>query len=451
MRFLSFPNVKFMGAYNNDDINKVLNSIDVLIVPSIWLENSPLVIQEAFLSGVVVITSNIGGMNELIGKNEGFLFKAGDYNDLIKVIKKIRQDCTILNTIKDNRHKVDSIQTDAKKILKIYYNLIEKDKNIDVQQYKLKRITIDTNPDTCNFRCKMCDTHSIYNKHFKKLRPDMSLDILNKTLFELKQMKVSEIIPTTMGEPMLYKYFDTIVDFCLQNDIKLNLTTNGSQLFNKKYNVKYIKDKLLPALSDIKISFNSLDYTVNEEIMRNTNTRDILAKIEKLCSMRDKFFPRVSITLQMTFMKSNIDSIKPIIEYAIKHKINRIKGHQLWITHEELKNEAIYKDKDFIELWNELVLSLERYKDDIRLENFTPIQDSTKVKGKCPFLGQELWVNYRGDISVCCAPDKQRASLGDFGNITHISLDKVISSAKYRNLVKHYPKMEVCQKCLMRK
>lgn len=264
MRFLQLPNVKFMGAYNNADINKVLNSIDVLIVPSIWLENSPLVIQEAFLSGVVVITSNIGGMNELIGKNEGFLFKAGDSNDLIKVIKKIKQDCRILNTIKDNRHKVDSIQTDAKKILKIYYSLIEKDKNIDLQQYKLKRITIDTNPDTCNFRCKMCDTHSIYNKHFKKLRPDMSLDILNKTLLESKQMKVSEIIPTTMGEPMLYKYFDTIVDFCLQNDIKLNLTTNGSQLFNKKYNVKYIKNKLLPALSDIKISFNSLDYAVNE-------------------------------------------------------------------------------------------------------------------------------------------------------------------------------------------
>ena len=288
------------------------------------------------MKGVIVIASDIGGMKELIGKNDGFLFKVGDSNDLVRVINKIKKDCRILNAIKDNRHKVVSIYTDAKKILEIYHNLINKDKNIDFLRYKLKRITIDTNPDTCNFRCKMCDTHSIYNKHFKKYRPDMSLYMLNKILSDANEMRVSEIIPTTMGEPMLYKYFDTIIDFCLQNDIKLNLTTNGSQLFNKKYNVKYIQNKLLPVLSDIKISFNSLDYAVNEEIMRNTNTKDILTKIEKLCNMRDKFFQRVSITLQMTFMKSNINSIKPLIEYAIKHKINRIKGHQLWITHKEL-------------------------------------------------------------------------------------------------------------------
>lgn len=127
-RFLTMPNVKFMGGYNNADINKILDSIDVLIVPSIWLENSPLVIQEAFLSGVAVIASNIGGMKELIGKNEGFLFKMGDYKDLVRVIKKIKQDCSVLNTIKDNRHKVVSKETDAKEILKIYYNLINKDK-----------------------------------------------------------------------------------------------------------------------------------------------------------------------------------------------------------------------------------------------------------------------------------------------------------------------------------
>lgn len=153
----------------------------------------------------------------------------------------------------------------------------------------------------------------------------------------------------------------------------------------------------------------------------------------------------------MTFMKSNLNSIKNIIEYAIKHKINRIKGHQLWITHKELENEALYKNKHLIKLWNDLVLSLEIYQNKIKLENFTLIQDNAKINGKCPFLGQELWINYKGDISVCCVPDKQRASLGNFGNITHNSLDEIILSSEYHNLIKNYHKIEVCKKCLMRK
>lgn len=452
MRFLEMQNnVKFMGGYDNADIHNILDSIDVLIVPSIWLENSPLVIQEAFLSGVIVITSDIGGMRELIGNNEGFLFKTGDANDLVRVIKKIKKDCRILNKIKDNRNKVDSKQTDANKIINMYYSLINEDNLLDSSHLKLKRITIDTNPDTCNFQCKMCDTHSIYNSHFKKCRPDMPLDILNKTLNEAKMMRVNEIIPTTMGEPTLYKYFDTIIDFCLHNDIKLNLTTNGSQLFNKKYNKTYIQNRLLPVLSDIKISFNSLDSKVNEEIMRNTNTKEILDKIQKLCSMRDKFYPKVSITLQMTFMKSNMNSIKPIIEYAIKHKINRIKGHQLWVTHKELENEAIYKNKESIELWNNITMSLDDYRRKIKLENFYALESNGETKGECPFLGKELWINYKGDIAVCCAPDKERKKLGNFGNINQVSLYQVLNSSQYRELLQNYTKKEVCQKCLMRK
>ena len=452
MRFLELQNnVKFMGGYDNSDIDKILDSIDVLIVPSIWLENSPLVIQEAFLSGVIVITSDIGGMRELVGNNEGFLFKAGDSNDLVKVIKEIKKDCRILNKIKNNRNKVDSKQTDANKMLNIYYSLIEEANSLDYPHLKLKRITIDTNPDTCNFRCKMCDTHSIYNQNFKKCRPDMPLDILNKILNETKAMGVNELIPTTMGEPMLYKYFDTIVDFCLHNSIKLNLTTNGSQLFNKKYNITYIQSKLLPVLSDIKISFNGLDSKINEEIMHNANTKLILDKIQRLCSMRDKFYPKVSITLQMTFMKSNMNSIKPIIEYAIKHKINRIKGHQLWITHKELKNEAIYKDKKSIELWNNLIMSLENYRKKIKLENFYLLESNGTAKGECPFLGKELWINYKGDIAVCCAPDKERKKLGKFGNINKVSLYQVLNSEQYINLLQNYTTKEICQKCLMRK
>lgn len=446
-RLSTNPHIHFMGGYENAKITTILQDIDVLIVPSIWLENAPLVIQEAFLAGCVVVTSNIGGMKELVSENEGFLFEVGNAQSLCDTLLKIVKNPKILNAIPDNRHKVVSIQEDSQRIIQIYQNLLGRDSPT------LHRITIDTNPDTCNFKCQMCDTHSIYNTHFVKSRPDMDRKLLQEVLRQAKNLGVKEIIPTTMGEPTLYKYFDVIVDFCLQHYIKLNLTTNGSQLFSKKYPQSYIQTKLLKVLSDIKISFNSLDSVINEDIMRGTQTTKILESIQRLCVLRDSFAPQVSITLQMTFMKKNMLSIESLVQQALKWGINRIKGHQLWITHKELESQAIYKDKESVQEWNALTERLKQYRPYIVLENFTPLDSDMQgtQKGDCPFLGRELWINYRGDISVCCAPDKERATLGDFGNLTKQNLSDVLTSNAYRKLCRDYKEREVCKQCLMRK
>ncbi|MDG6912885.1 MAG: glycosyltransferase, partial [Nitrososphaerota archaeon] len=59
--------IEWMGGYRNEDIvTQVLNHLDVLVVPSIWEENSPLVIHEAQQAGIPVITSSTGGMGELV-------------------------------------------------------------------------------------------------------------------------------------------------------------------------------------------------------------------------------------------------------------------------------------------------------------------------------------------------------------------------------------------------
>lgn len=68
-----------------------------------------------------------------------------------------------------------------------------------------------------------------------------------------------------------------------------------------------------------------------------------------------------------------------------------------------------------------------------------------------PFLGKELWINYKGDISVCCAPDNLRKELGDFGNIENSTLLQVLESTQYQNLVESYQTKEVCKQCLLKK
>lgn len=121
-------NVIIEGSFKNWEIDeRVLSNIDVLVVPSIWYENSPLVIQEAFLAGIPVITSDIGGMKELVedGK-DGFTFKTGDAESLRHVMENIEKDPTILNELKPSRNKVRSIEEDAEYILRIYEEVLGK-------------------------------------------------------------------------------------------------------------------------------------------------------------------------------------------------------------------------------------------------------------------------------------------------------------------------------------
>ena len=58
--------IQFMGAFPRERTADVYAQIDVLVVPSLWIENSPLVIHEAFMAGVPVIGARIGGIPALL-------------------------------------------------------------------------------------------------------------------------------------------------------------------------------------------------------------------------------------------------------------------------------------------------------------------------------------------------------------------------------------------------
>jgi glycosyltransferase involved in cell wall biosynthesis len=79
--------VTMVGRYRPEDLPALMAGVDWVIVPSIWWENSPLVIQEAFAHGRPVICSDIGGMAEKVthGVN-GLHFRAGDPASLADVI-----------------------------------------------------------------------------------------------------------------------------------------------------------------------------------------------------------------------------------------------------------------------------------------------------------------------------------------------------------------------------
>ncbi len=104
-------------------------NIDVLLVPSIWLENAPLVIQEAFLSKTPVIASRIGGIPELVTDGiNGLLLNPGDIKDLKEKIEYIIRNPEVIKKFKESIPEVKSIEENAKEMEEIYIRLIANSK-----------------------------------------------------------------------------------------------------------------------------------------------------------------------------------------------------------------------------------------------------------------------------------------------------------------------------------
>jgi len=121
--------VTFHGALDRARIGSAFEQIDCLIMPSLWLENSPVVIQEAFAAGVPVIASGQGGMAELIHDGRsGRLFPAGDVHQLAKHMASIIANPTTLRTWGVSMDAPRTIADDAEAMEAIYQELQELDK-----------------------------------------------------------------------------------------------------------------------------------------------------------------------------------------------------------------------------------------------------------------------------------------------------------------------------------
>jgi radical SAM protein with 4Fe4S-binding SPASM domain len=162
-------------------------------------------------------------------------------------------------------------------------------------------------------------------------------------------------------------------------------------------------------------------------------------------------------------MQNNMHELADIVKLASQLGVDRVKGHQLWVHFDEIKHLSMKATHGSISQWNEYVKQANEAQDKFRkpngekviLENIIPLQKNENKEipesYECPFLGKELWVSATGNISPCCAPDEMRKTLGNFGNIETTSIEEVLQSNNYQNLVKNYKKIELCKTCNMRK
>jgi len=86
--------VRLHGPYEQDELPSIMRSIDWVVMGSVWWENSPVVIQEAYKFGRPIICPDIGGMAEKVVNGVGGMhYRARDAGALASVLTAAHVDC----------------------------------------------------------------------------------------------------------------------------------------------------------------------------------------------------------------------------------------------------------------------------------------------------------------------------------------------------------------------
>lgn len=471
--------IEWVAEYKNQKIvHDVFNRCDAIVVPSVWVENSPLVIHEAQQVRVPVVTADMGGMAEYVHHEiNGLLYEHRSVASLAAQMQRFVDSpafaarlgaCGYLYSASGD---IPSLDDHVREVERLYENILGRHASARVPRRPGPwRITFDTNPDTCNLRCIMCEEHSphsplqIRRKEEGRRRRLMPFEMIERVIADAAPHGLREIIPSTMGEPLLYEHFEGILELCHRYGVKLNLTTNGTF---PRHGASAWGERIVPVTSDVKLSWNGATKATHEAIMLGSHWEKVVSNVRDFVAVRDAHAAaggnRCRVTFQLTFLESNVDELADMVRLAVRLGVDRVKGHHLWAHFDEIRNLSMRRSSDAIERWNNAVLAAREAAAEHRLPNGRHIlleniflldpgaTDDLAPGGPCPFLGQEAWVSAVGRFDPCCAPDAQRRTLGEFGNLDDLNLMEIWNGDAYRELTSTYRNRRLCLGCNMRK
>ena len=117
--------VTMRGRYDWRQLDRLMESVDWVVLPSIWWENSPLVIQEAFFHGRPIICSDIGGMAEKVTDGvDGMHFRARDARNLAEMIERAASTDGLWEQLRSGIRSVRSVEDHRERLSDLYDSLM---------------------------------------------------------------------------------------------------------------------------------------------------------------------------------------------------------------------------------------------------------------------------------------------------------------------------------------
>lgn len=283
-----------------------------------------------------------------------------------------------------------------------------------MKKKKFRKIYIEIT-NICNLKCSFCpDT--------KRKKEYMSINNFKCIIKKIK--KYTDLITLHIkGEPLLHPNLKEILKICENENIKVNITTNGTLL---KENIEILT--LYNSVRQINISLHSININENNE-KYNTKIymKNILESVKKIKEKSNIIISYRFWNLEDINSSDKNTNILKILEeeYNQENLIEKMKKQKF----QELdKNIFINQDTEFE--WPDLEKNI------------------ISEKGTCMGLKNQIGILVNGDVVPCCLDQNGDIKLG---NIYNQELEEILNSNLAQKIVKGFNENqiihELCKRC----
>ncbi|HNR19704.1 MAG TPA: glycosyltransferase family 4 protein [Bacteroidia bacterium] len=127
---LQLKNISFKGIINADEIKQLMSYCSFVVIPSVWYENFPYVLAEAYAHSKPVIGSNMGGIPEYIIEGEtGMVYNAYNEKELAEKINKFFANKNLIMNMGKNARQFSEDKLNARlfyeRLLSVYNSIVK--------------------------------------------------------------------------------------------------------------------------------------------------------------------------------------------------------------------------------------------------------------------------------------------------------------------------------------
>jgi len=115
---------EWCGDYRTEELGRILANVDVLVVPSLWVENAPFVIMEAHAAGCPVVVSRSAFTVERVREGfDGLLFERGDVHSLVTSLTRLIVEPSLLAFLRGGITVPFELSLEAQQWTEVYGDL----------------------------------------------------------------------------------------------------------------------------------------------------------------------------------------------------------------------------------------------------------------------------------------------------------------------------------------